>query len=193
MHPAPAVVGKNTRSAVADNDSPPKDPNDSMRPTVSDQTPSAKTIGVISDTHGLLRPQIQTQLAGCDQILHAGDIGDITVLERLQSIAPVVAVRGNMDYGAWSNALPVREMVEISGIFFYMLHDLYHLDVDPPAAGIHVIISGHTHQAKIFRKAGVLYLNPGSAGHRRRHYPVTMAMLSIEAGRVNPRIIEIDG
>lgn len=149
-------------------------------------------IGVISDTHGLIRPEIEKKLAGCDRILHAGDIGDEKVLQRLEHIAPVVAVRGNMDYGSWSNALPVKEMVEIVGIFFYLLHDLYQLDLDPSAAGIHVVVSGHTHQPKLFQKAGVLYLNPGSAGHRRSNYPVSMAKIGIENGHVNPRIIEID-
>jgi putative phosphoesterase len=151
-----------------------------------------KTIGVISDTHGLLRPEIENQLSGCDHIMHAGDIGDPAVLERLGRIAPVVAVRGNMDYGSWSNRLPVKDMVEIDGIFFYLLHDLYHLDLDPPAAGIHVVVSGHTHQAKLFRQDGVIYLNPGSAGHRRSHYPVSMAMITIQDKNVRPRIIEID-
>lgn len=153
---------------------------------------NSKTIGVVSDTHGLLRPEIENQLVGCNHILHAGDIGDADVLQRLERIAPVVAVRGNMDYGSWSKALPVKEMVEIEGIFFYLLHDLYHLDLDPPAAGIHVVVSGHTHQAKLIRKDGVIYLNPGSAGHRRSHYPVSMAKIQIQDQTVTPRIIEID-
>jgi len=151
------------------------------------------TIGVLSDTHGLLRPEIEEQLSGCDHILHAGDIGDQKVLKRLELIAPVVAVRGNMDYGTWSNALPVKEMVEISGIFFYILHDLVHLDLDPTAAGIQVIVSGHTHQPKLFRKEGVVYLNPGSAGHRRSTYPISMAMIRIAGGIVDPQIIEVEG
>ena len=159
-----------------------------MNPTNPNNT---KTIGVISDTHGLLRPEIEQQLDGCDHILHAGDIGDPSVLEKLDRIAPVAAVRGNMDYGSWSNTLPVTDMVEIAGVFFYLVHDLYHLDLDPVAAGIHVIISGHTHQAKLFNKAGVVYLNPGSAGHRRRNYPVSMAMIRIREGRIKPSIIEI--
>jgi putative phosphoesterase len=167
-----------------------------LEPTTPMNTMNAtnpKTIGVISDTHGLIRPEIENQLAGCDRILHAGDIGDEKVLQRLEHIAPVVAVRGNMDYGSWSNALPVREMVEIDGVFFYLLHDLVHLDLDPSAAGIQVVVSGHTHQPKLFQKEGVIYLNPGSAGHRRSNYPVSMAMIDIENGNVNPRIIEIDG
>ncbi|WP_419664021.1 phosphodiesterase, MJ0936 family [Desulfosarcina variabilis str. Montpellier] len=161
--------------------------------SISPKNPTnAKTIGVLSDTHGLLRPEIEKQLSGCDHILHAGDIGDGAILQRLEQIAPVVAVRGNMDYGSWSNALPVKEMVEIEGVFFYLLHDLYHLDLDPLAAGIHVVVSGHTHQAKLFRKDGVIYLNPGSAGHRRSHYPISMAMVHIDEKTVTPQIIEID-
>lgn len=149
-------------------------------------------VGILSDTHGLIRPEVEKVLAGCDQILHAGDVGKASVLKRLARIAPVMAVRGNMDAGSWSHSLPVREMVEIDGIFFYMLHDLYHLDVEPSAAGIHVVVSGHTHQPKIFQKNGVTYLNPGSAGHRRFSYPVSVAMVRIENGIATPRIVEID-
>lgn len=163
-----------------------------MDPTNSTNAMNTKTIGVISDTHGLVRPEIETRLAGCDHILHAGDIGDPQVLARLERIAPVVAVRGNMDYGTWSHALPVKELVQIDGICFYLLHDLFHLDLDPPTAGIHVVVSGHTHQSKLFNKEGVIYLNPGSAGHRRSHYPISMALVDIQGGHVSPRIIEID-
>ena len=151
-----------------------------------------KTVGIISDTHGLLRPEVEDSLYGCDHILHAGDVGDPEVLEKLEQIAPVVAVRGNMDYGAWSNALPVTEMVEIDNIFFYILHDLYHLDLDPAAAGIHVVISGHTHRPALIQKEGIFYLNPGSAGHRRHNYPVSVAIVGIENGCVTPQILEID-
>ncbi len=151
-----------------------------------------KNIGILSDTHGLVRPEVEKVLAGCDQILHAGDVGDGQVLKRLERIAPVMAVRGNMDHGSWSNPLPIREMIEIGGVYFYLLHDLNHLDVDPPAAGIHVVVSGHTHQPEIFQKNGVTYLNPGSAGHRRFNYPVSVAMVRIENGTAIPRIIEID-
>lgn len=169
------------------------DPINSMNPAIPGNAMHYKTIGVISDTHGLIRPEIENQLVGCDRILHAGDVGDRDVIARLEQIAPVVAVRGNMDYGTWSSALPVKEMLEIDGVFFYLLHDLYRLDLDPAAAGIHVVVSGHTHQAKLFRKQGVIYLNPGSAGHRRSRYPVSMATIRIEGGKIDPRIIEIDG
>lgn len=152
-----------------------------------------KNIGIISDTHGLLRPEVAEALTGCDYILHAGDVGDGKILKALALIAPLVAVRGNMDYGAWSNALPAREMVEIAGIFFYLMHDLQHLDLEPSAAGIQVVVSGHTHQPKIYRKGDVIYLNPGSAGHRRHNYPISLALVSIKDGTVSPRIVEIDG
>ena len=151
-----------------------------------------KRIGILSDTHGLLRPQVIEALSGCDQILHAGDIGDAAVLERLARIAPVAAVRGNMDYGTWSNGLPVTEMVVVEGVFFYVLHDLQRLDLDPPAAGIHVVVSGHTHRSEIIRKNGVTYLNPGSAGHRRSHLPVSIAVVHVDNGLPEPQIIEID-
>jgi len=148
-------------------------------------------VGILSDTHGLLRPQVAQSLAGCDHILHAGDVGDKAVLDTLSRIAPLAAVRGNMDYGTWSNSLPVREMVEIDGISFYLLHDLYQLDLEPSAAGIQVVVSGHTHRPEIFRKGGVIYLNPGSAGHRRSNHPVSIALVRIGNGIVSPRIVEI--
>lgn len=192
MRLVPAAVGKNTSVAAAGSTFRGNASNAQENPMNPTNSISAKTIGVISDTHGLLRPEIESQLSGCDHILHAGDIGDPTVLKRLKEIAPVAAVRGNMDYGSWSNTLPVKDMVEIAGIFFYLLHDLYQLDLDPPAAGIHVVVSGHTHQAKLFQKDGVVYLNPGSAGHRRNHYPISMATINIQDKHINPRIIEID-
>ncbi len=150
------------------------------------------TVGILSDTHGLLRLEVEQALSGCQHILHAGDVGDEQVLTRLGRIAPVIAVRGNMDHGSWSNSLPINEMVEIEGIFFYILHDLYQLDLDPSAAGIHVVVSGHTHQPEIFQKKGVTYLNPGSAGHRRCNCPISLARVRIENGATIPRIVEID-
>lgn len=152
----------------------------------------SKTIGILSDTHGLVRPEVEKALAGCDQILHAGDVDIPQVLKRLQRIAPVTAVRGNMDRGPWSNALPVTAMVQIEGLFFYMLHDLHHLELEPSAAGIHVVVSGHIHQPDIFDKDGVIYLNPGSAGQRRYDYPVCVAIVRIENGSAFPQIVKID-
>jgi putative phosphoesterase len=153
---------------------------------------NSMNIGILSDTHGLLRPEVVETLAGCDHILHAGDVGDGQVLERLGRIAPVTAVRGNTDYGSWSSSLPVSEMVEIDGIFFYIIHDLDQLDLDPVAAGIQMVVSGHTHQPHLIKKSGVTYLNPGSAGHRRLNYPVSVALAQIQDGTLTPRIIELD-
>lgn len=148
-------------------------------------------VGVISDTHGLLRPEVEKALSGCGYILHAGDVGEATVLDRLTRIAPVTAVRGNMDYGSWANALPATEMIDIGGVFFYILHDIVRLDLEPSAAGIHVVVSGHTHRPELDRKDGVLYLNPGSAGHRRYDYPISVARVRIENGSAVPEIVRI--
>jgi putative phosphoesterase len=157
-----------------------------------DPTPPV-TIAILSDTHGLLRPELLTALSGCDHILHAGDVGSAQVMDRLSDIAPLTAVRGNMDYGSWSNALAAREMVEIAGRCFYLLHDLHHLDLDPAAAGIHMVVSGHTHQPEITTTDGVIFLNPGSCGPRRFTYPVTFARVRIAAGRLRPRIVDLQG
>lgn len=151
-----------------------------------------RIVGVVSDTHGLLRPQVKSLFTGCDRILHAGDVGDAGVLKDLEQIAKVTAVRGNMDHGSWSNRLPRMEMVTIEGVFFYILHDLYHLDLEPKAAGIHVVVSGHTHRPKIRKEDGVIYLNPGSAGHRRLNYPVSVALVEVKDGAATPRIVEMD-
>jgi putative phosphoesterase len=152
----------------------------------------SKKVGIISDTHGLLRREVEDGLAGCDHILHAGDVGNGQILERLASVAPLTAVRGNMDYGSWSNSLPASEMVVIDGLFFYILHDLHRLDLDPSAAGIHMVVSGHTHQPDMFRENGVIFLNPGSAGPRRFNYPVSFAEVRIENDKMLPKIIELE-
>ena len=156
------------------------------------ETMDTITVGVISDTHGLLRPEVEAALSGCDHILHAGDVGDPKVLERLERIAPITAVRGNMDYGSWTKSLPATEMIAIGGIFFYLLHDLVRLDLEPSAAGIHVVVSGHTHRPALYRETDVYYLNPGSAGHRRYDYPISVALVRIENGTVDPKILRID-
>src|SRR5271169_5949358 len=122
------------------------------------------TLGVISDTHGLLRPEAVEALRGSDRILHAGDVGIPEILEALAQIAPVTAIRGNVDTDAWALALPAIEVVEVSGVSIYMLHDLGQLDLKPEAAGFRVVVYGHSHQPKIEKKSGVLYFNPGSAG-----------------------------
>ena len=137
-------------------------------------------IGVISDTHGLLRPGVAQALQESELILHAGDVGDPTILERLAKIAPVIAVRGNIDTGEWSAGLPEREVIECEGVSLYMLHDVNALGLDPVAAGFHAVISGHSHKPAIRKDNGVLYLNPGSAGPRRFKLPIAIARLRIE-------------
>lgn len=136
-------------------------------------------IGIISDTHGLLRPEAQQALAGVKLIIHAGDVGAPEILTQLKLIAPVFAVRGNVDTQPWAQELPLTSAVEIAGFNFYVLHNLRDLDLKPQAAGFHALISGHTHQAEQRCDSGVLYLNPGSAGPRRFHLPITLALLEI--------------
>jgi uncharacterized protein len=136
-------------------------------------------IGVISDTHGLLRPEAQQALIGVQLILHAGDVGASEILTQLKLIAPVFAVRGNVDTQPWARELPLTTVVESSGYSFYVLHNLRDIDLNPRAAGFDAVISGHTHQAEQHHDEGVLYLNPGSAGPRRFQLPITLAILEI--------------
>jgi uncharacterized protein len=138
-----------------------------------------KTIGVISDTHGLLRPQALRALEGSDLIIHAGDVGDPEILERLKTIAPVFAVRGNVDTDTWALALPETEVIETDTATIYVLHDVHALDLDPVAAGFHIVVSGHSHKPARSERGGVLFLNPGSAGPRRFDLPVTIARVEI--------------
>jgi putative phosphoesterase len=149
-------------------------------------------IGVISDTHGLLRPQAIEILKGCDQIIHAGDIGSETVLAELRRIAPVTAVRGNNDTQAWARDLLETEVVQIDGRLIYVIHDIKMLDIDPVASGISVVISGHSHKPASVEKDGVLYLNPGSAGPRRFNLPLSAAKLYVSRSAVRAEIIRIE-
>ncbi len=149
-------------------------------------------IGVISDTHGLLREKVGELFKGVDLIAHAGDIDCPEVIEVLKNIAPVIAVRGNMDRGEWGQSLRQTEVFEARGIPIYMLHNLYDMDADPKTAGFKVVISGHTHLPKIGRKDGVLFLNPGSAGPRRSDYPISVAILSIYNHVAEAEIIRLD-
>ncbi|MGA3090250.1 MAG: metallophosphoesterase family protein [Terriglobales bacterium] len=148
-------------------------------------------LGIISDTHGLLRPEAVEMLTGCDRILHAGDVGIAAVLEELQQIAPVTAVRGNVDTAPWARALPIADVVEAGGVSIYILHDLAQLNLKPEAAGFGVVIYGHTHQPKTEQRNGVLYFNPGSAGPRRFRLPVSVGKLTIEAGQVHAEWAEL--
>jgi putative phosphoesterase len=149
-------------------------------------------IGVISDTHGLLRPEAIAALRGSDRVLHAGDVGDPGILDRLRELAPVTAVRGNVDRGPWAAALPETELVEIEGLSIYLIHDLGQLDLKPEAAGIRVVIYGHSHQPKIEEKNGVLYFNPGSAGPRRFRLPVSLGVLEISSGHIHEHLVKLE-
>lgn len=148
-------------------------------------------VGVISDTHGLLRPAAVEALQGSEHILHAGDVGDPAVLDTLRSIAPVIAIRGNIDAGGRCGHLPPTELVELDGRTIYMLHDVKQLDLNPEAAGIAAVVFGHSHSPVIERRRGVLFLNPGSAGPRRFQLPVTVASLEIGPDTLDARIIEL--
>jgi putative phosphoesterase len=148
-------------------------------------------LGLISDTHGLLRPEAVAALHGVDQILHAGDIGAPEILSALGAIAPVTAVRGNIDTQPWSCALPETEVFEAEGVTIYMLHDRAKLDLKPEAAQIAAVIYGHSHQPKIEAKNGVLYINPGSAGPRRFSLPVSVGKLEIKKGKLIAELIEL--
>ena len=153
---------------------------------------SPLTVGVISDTHGLLRPVAVEALRGVDRLIHAGDVGKEAVLTELATLAPVVAVRGNVDRGEWAERLPLTETVQIIDTRLYVIHDVKELDLDPRAASIRAVISGHSHQASIREENGVLYLNPGSAGPRRFKLPLSVALLEIDGeGRVAARLIEL--
>lgn len=149
------------------------------------------TVGVISDTHGLLRPEALDALRGVDQILHAGDVGSADILASLKAIAPTTAVRGNVDHGVWATALPMTEVVRLGALDVFMLHDLGALDLDPVAAGFAAVITGHSHQPRAEWKRGVLFLNPGSAGPRRFSLPVTLSILRIEGTTLSHERIDL--
>ena len=148
-------------------------------------------IGVISDTHGLLRPEALERLAGVEHIIHAGDLGSPEIVPRLRAIAPVTAIRGNVDTRDWARGFPEWELVTLAGRSVYVIHDLGELDLDPVAADIDVVISGHTHRPKVETADGVLYLNPGSAGPRRFTLPVTLATIDITVDAIRPEIHEL--
>jgi putative phosphoesterase len=138
-------------------------------------------VGLISDTHGLLRPQALDALRGSDLIIHAGDVGTPEAIEQLRALAPVVAVRGNMDKAAWASQLPTTAVIETGPALIYVLHDIQQLDLDPAAAHFDVVVSGHSHKPDHTTRCGVLYVNPGSAGPRRFRLPVTVARLDLRA------------
>ena len=148
-------------------------------------------VGIISDTHGLLRPEAIRHLAGTDHIIHAGDIGASEVIDGLRRIAPTTAIRGNIDVGEWAKDYPDSELVVLGGRSLYVLHNLKEIKLDPAASGFDVIISGHSHRPKIEPKNGVLYVNPGSAGPRRFKLPIAVAIITLSDGLILPQILEI--
>lgn len=152
-----------------------------------------RLIGLISDTHGLLRPEAIAALRGSDLIIHAGDIGGRRIIDRLQEIAPVTVVRGNVDNEDWSAGLPLTAVVEAGSSQIWVVHDLAQLDLDPAAAGFHVVVSGHSHKPGDYEKNGVLYINPGSAGPRRFNLPITVARLHLEPPKPTVEYISLAG
>ena len=149
-------------------------------------------VGLISDTHGLLRSEALAFLRGSDFIVHAGDIGDAEVLEELRRLAPLTAVRGNNDKGPWAKAIAETEVLQVEEVCIYVLHDLAELDLDPVAAGFHVVVSGHSHNPRIEERNGILYVNPGSSGPRRFKLPVAVAELHVAGSSVKARIVELN-
>ena len=148
-------------------------------------------IGVISDTHGLLRPEALAALRGCERIIHAGDIGKPEVLDALRALAPLDAIRGNVDSGAWAASVPEHLDLEIGGLRIHVTHDVKAMGIDPIAALVDVVIAGHSHQPKIEEVDAVLYLNPGSAGRRRFKLPISLALLDIEDGQPRAQLVTL--
>lgn len=181
-----------TRGVLEQNPSVTGLPTGSVRDLeMSDEMKRIYRIGVLSDTHGLLRPEAVKALHGMDRILHAGDIGSPAVLDALLKIAPVTAIRGNVDREPWCQHLPETAVVEVDGAKLYLIHDLEKLDLDPGAASFSAIIYGHSHCAYQNMRKGVLYFNPGSAGPRRFHLPVTMGYLEIRNSQINGEIVPL--
>jgi putative phosphoesterase len=158
---------------------------------VAAATGRSRLIGVISDTHGLLRPEAIEALRGSELIIHAGDVGKADVLDALRAIAPTTAVRGNVDTGAWAATLPSTEVIEAGDLHLYVLHDLSTLDLDPKTAGFAAVIFGHSHRPGAELRDGVLFLNPGSAGPRRFSLPIALARLHVTGGRLVHEIVEL--
>jgi putative phosphoesterase len=151
----------------------------------------ARVIGVISDTHGLLRPEALDALRGSDLIIHAGDVGKPEILEPLRALAPTYVVRGNVDHGDWAERLPMSEIVHAGDLMLYVLHNIADLDLDPPTAQFAAVIYGHSHQPAIETRDGVLYLNPGSAGPRRFSLPISLARITVAGGTLAPELITL--
>jgi putative phosphoesterase len=148
-------------------------------------------VGLISDTHGLLRREARAFFVGCDYIIHGGDIGAAEILEDLAALAPLTAVRGNNDNQVWASQLPETEFIRVGGAFIYVIHDLSQLDIDPHAAGVQAIVSGHSHQPMIEVRESIVYVNPGSSGPRRFKLPISVGELLIDGDSVAARTVEL--
>ncbi len=153
---------------------------------------SGLRVGLVSDTHGLLRPEARTFLVGCDYIIHGGDIGGAQILDELGAIAPLIAVRGNNDREPWAERLRETELVRVGGVFIYVIHNLEELDIEPTAAGVRVVVSGHSHKPAIEDRDGVLYVNPGSCGPRRFKLPISIGELVVERDTVEARLADLE-
>ena len=149
-------------------------------------------VGLISDTHGLLRPEARAFLVGCDYIVHGGDIGSSEILDELAALAPLIAVRGNNDTEPWAARLPVSELIRVGNVFVYIIHNIEELDIDPVAAGVRVVVSGHSHKPMIEERGGILFVNPGSCGRRRFKLPVSIGEILVSGSEVKARTIELD-
>jgi hypothetical protein len=151
----------------------------------------ALRVAIVSDTHGLLRPEAKVFAAACDYIIHGGDVGSQAILEQLSALAPLIAVKGNNDRQAWAAHLPETEMIRVGGVFVYVIHDLAQLDLDPHAAGVQIIVSGHSHKPLVERRDGILYINPGSCGPKRFTLPISMGEMIVEGTKVRVRTLEL--
>jgi putative phosphoesterase len=152
---------------------------------------NALRVGLVSDTHGLLRPEARAFAVGCDYIIHGGDIGASSILDELAALGPLIAVRGNNDTQDWAAHLPETELIRVGGVFVYVIHDLAQLDIEPQAAGVQVIVSGHSHNPRIEHRAGILYINPGSCGPRRFKLPVCVGEIIVDGTEIKARTVEL--
>ena len=148
-------------------------------------------VGLVADTHGLLRPAARAFLAGCDYIVHGGDVGAAEILDDLAGMAPLIAVRGNNDTQPWAARLPATELIRVGGVFIYVIHDLAELDIDLEAAGVQVVVSGHSHRPKVEERRGVLYVNPGSCGPRRFTLPVSAGEIIVSGSGAQARLVDL--
>ena len=147
--------------------------------------------GVISDTHGLMRPETRAFLVGCDYIIHGGDVGSAAILDELAAIAPLTVVRGNNDSADWASGIRATELIRLGDVFVYVVHDIADLDIEPQAAQVRVVVSGHSHKPKVETRDGVTYLNPGSCGPRRFTLPISVGEIAIEGGRIHCRTLQL--